>query len=606
MTRWTSHIRRAVPLALLLLAACGGGGGGGVGGGGGTPPTSLTYDDVDVVYRAESPIVANAPTTTGGAPTSYAVAPALPTGLGIDDATGVITGTPAAPTTRRTYVVTASNDDGQATTALAVEVRWAAEKSLHAAEALDDADLRHFLIRTQWAVEDDDLAALEQDGLPAFLDGMLVFPPSGSTTWEQNAREILHNDSLPAGQEYLFPSRTQLIRWWLQLMKDNPNAFQEVLAFHWHDHFATSQDVLGGGRNYYMVQHVNMLREKGVGNLRDLLVSVSRDWAMLWWLDGYISTKYNPNENYTREYFELFTLGVDQAYTQEDIVEGSRAFTGYQDQVLDADTGLRHMVFVPNRHDANDKTVLGITIPGQNVTDDYQAMVDLTVDHAPVAEWIARSLLRGFVVDDPDEALVDQVAQVLRDEDYELAPTLRAIFLSEAFFSPAARRSLVKSPVEHALGFERATGLRVRVNELQTSLTNMGNIPTMPPTVDGWPGGQQWLSAHGMVERANLLQRGISDRDCLAEQEAFGLDLHDLLPPGTPTSLEVVDALALRLGIDLQPEERTRLALYLDTERLGDGSVIDDPFDPNDPTDVDERIRGLLYVLGQHPNYMLR
>lgn len=375
---------------------------------------------------------------------------------------------------------------------------------------------------------------------------------------------------------------------------------------HWHEHFATSQEVLGGGRSYYMIKHVDMLREKGAGDLREFLVAISRDWAMLWWLDGYISTKNNPNENFGREFFELFCLGVDSVYEQADILEAARAFTGYQDRVLDEETGLRHMLFMESRHDPDDKTVLGQLIPGQNVTDDYAAMVDITVDHGPAAEWFARSMLRGFVLEEPNEVLVDQLAQVMRDADYDLADTLRAMFQSEAFFSAKARRSLVKSPVDHALGFELSTGLRVRVNELHYALDDMGNIPTMPPTVDGWPGGEQWLSAHGMVERANLLRDAIGDSDSIAEQGVHGLDLRALLPAGTPTSTEVVDAAALLLGVTLTPAERTRLAEYLDTSRASNGMVTPDPFDAANPDHIDERIRGLFYILGQHPTYMVR
>ena len=594
-------------LPALILAGCGGGGGGG--GGGAPPGPSLTvnYSENDVVYRTDAPIVANAPAPENWTPTSFVVEPTLPDGLVLDPTTGVISGSPTGPSPRTAYTITASDEEEhEVAVTVRIEIAWAMPKSLEVAEDLDEDDLRHFLLRTHWGVTAGKLAELQSEGLSTFLDGMLSFPAIDSTTWEQDAKTHLYNDELPAGQEHLFPNRTQMIRWWLYLMKNNENPFQEVLAMHWHDHFATSSEVLGGGRSYYMVKHVNMLREKGVGNLRDFLLAISRDWAMLWWLDGYISTKNNPNENFGREWLELFCLGVDNGYQQADIVEAARAFTGYQDRVLDEDTGLRHMEFIETRHDDEDKTVLGQLIPGQNVTDDYAAMVDITVDHGPAAEWFALSLLRGFVMDEPDQALVDQLAQVLRDENYELAPTLRALFRSEAFFSDEARGSLVKSPVDHALGFQLSTGLRVRVNELHYALDDMGNVPTMPPTVDGWPGGEQWLSAHGMVERANLLRDAIGDSDSIEEQELFGLDLRALLPPGTPTSLEVVDALALHLGVKLTPDERTRLAEYLDTRKESSGEVVADPFDPANPEHVEERIRGLLYILGQHPTYMVR
>jgi hypothetical protein len=194
----------------------------------------------------------------------------------------------------------------------------------------------------------------------------------------------------------------------------------------------------------------------------------------------------------------------------------------------------------------------------------------------------------------------------MRDENWEIAPVLEALFRSEAFYSSEARRAFVKGPTDHAIGFMRATGLRVNVIDMQYGADRMGHTPTQPPTVNGWPGGTMWLSAQGMVDRANLLQTAISHSRSLEEQTAHGLDLRALLPPGSPTSLEVVDVLATRLGIGLEEGERTTLAQYLDTQRNSDGSVEDSPFDANDPDHVDERIRGILYILGQHPAYMVR
>lgn len=584
-------------LLLLVLAACGGGGGAGARPPS-TPPTALAYAQDDVLYRAEAPIAPNLATVEGGTPTAFRSQPALPDGLGLDATTGAIEGTPTGPAMRRDYVLTASNAFGEASTVVAIEVRWPAEKSLHVAETLDDDDLRHFLRRTHWGVRDLNYTVLVDVGLPAYVDAMLAFPPVGSTPHEQAAEALLVNASDPPGQEGMFPRPRQLSQWWLTLMVTNPNTFQEVLAFFWHEHFATSSVPLGLGNRYWMKNHVEIFRGGGTGNVRDLLVDVARDPAMLRWLDGITSTAIAPNENFPREFFELFALGVEGGYEQFDILEAARAFTGYRQIVLDRETGLLGVVFDPRRHDDGDKTIFGRLIPGQTVTDDYEAVVDVTLAERDVAGWIARSLLRYFCVEDPDAVLVEELAGVLRDEGYELAATLRALFLSEAFFSAGARAAFVASPVEMGVGFINATGLVIRPNELEFRLEALGQVPTRPPSVDGWPRGAAWLSAQGMLRRANLVRSCIANRTL---QEGLGIDVRALLPAGTPGAGDVVDALALRLGIVPSPGEREAYVTYLNSRPLPGGEVVPSPFDVSDDTHVDDRVRGLLYVLAQHP-----
>ncbi len=593
---------RAALFPLLLLAACGGGGGGTTSVPG-TPPASLAYAEPDVRYRIGDVVTADTPSFTGGAPTSYSVAPPLPTGLVVDPTSGTLFGAPTSAAPPKDYVVTGANASGQAQAVVRVEVRYPVAKSLAPAEGLTDADLRHFLRRTHWGVRQASYDALVGAGLPAYVDAMLAFPAVGSTPQEQQAAALLARPTDPPGEEGKFPTLRQLSQWWLYLMLTNPDTFQEVLGFFWHDHFATSSDVLANGSTWWMKDHVDLLRGSGAGNLRDLLIAVSRDRAMLMWLNGLENTKRAPNENYGREFYELFALGVDNGYTQDDIVQTSKAFTGYRTVVVDANTGLLDVAFDTSRHDPGDKTVFGVTIPGQNTTDDYAAVVDLTLSQRDVAGWIALSLLRYFCMDAPAPELVDQLAKVLKDGGWELAPALRALFLSEAFYSPEGKAGLVKGPTEMAVGFINSTGLVMPLDQLEYRLDRLGQVPTRPPNVNGWPGGPQWLSAQGMVDRANLLRTCIVNRSL---QQTLGIDVATLLPPGTPTSAEVVDALAQRLGVTPTPEQHDLYVEYLDTDRLADGTIVPSPFDPTNPTHVDDRVRGLLYVLGQNPGFELR
>lgn len=474
-----------------------------------------------------------------------------------------------------------------------------------------ETDVEHFLVRTHWGITDDKLARIEEIGLDAFIDEMLTFPPIGSTPWEEAADQLLVDEDDPVGQEGMFPSRQDLREWAIHLMVENPNTFQEVLAFFWHDHFATSTEVLDGGSMHWMKDHMNLFRAQGAGNIKQLVLDVSRDPAMLRWLDGLSSTKRAPNENYAREFFELFCLGVDNGYTQEDIVEASRAFTGYRRVTLDEETGLRGVVFDPDRHDPDDKVVLGVTIPGQETTDDYQAMVDLTFDVAPAAEWFARSMLAHFCYEDPPSRVVGELASILRDGGYELKPALKALFLSEAFYSARARDGMVKSPVEFVIGFVKTTNLppvnrdsgRFEARGLRYELEELAQIPTYPPTVNGWPAGELWLSAQGMVNRANAVRALVVDR---TDQEDNGFAAAELVPPDAETSADIVDAIAKKLRIELDPDERDTLVQYMDTRRDGEGVDVDEPFDPADERHVSERLRGLLYILAQHPNYMIR
>jgi hypothetical protein len=180
---------------------------------------------------------------------------------------------------------------------------------------------------------------------------------------------------------------------------------------------------------------------------------------------------------------------------------------------------------------------------------------------------------------------------------------LSVLFKSEAFYSAKSKAGLVKGPVDHGIGFIRSTGLVIPIRAVDTAMTLEGQRPTQPPTVNGWPVGTEWLSAQAMLDRANVVLTCIADR---VRQAEAGIDVADLLPPGTPTSGEVVDSLAARLRVTLSPSDRTACVTYLDTQRLADGTVVPSPFDPTNPTHVDQRVRGLLYILAQHPTYQIR
>ena len=483
--------------------------------------------------------------------------------------------------------------------------------SLAPKAVVTDADIRYFLQRTHFGFSQAHYDAIQQVGFAAYVDAMTSF--ADTTQLEADAKAAyLVDDNDPDGD---FPSQTDLARWWLYMMMLNQNPFQENLAFHWHEHFATATTVLSNSNNHYFIDHVNMWRHGGAGNLRTLLIAMSRDPAMLVWLDGINNVDEEPNENFGREYFELFCLGVDIGYTQTDIEEAARAFTGYR-QRFDSDTGKNFIEFDPNRHDHTEKTVLGVVIPAQTPgageVDEYDQMADIVLGaNDPVTgvsltgQWIVRSLLAYFCYANPPQSVIDELADDLRNANWELKPVLMKLFRSEAFFCDEAKAGFVKGPVEHVLGFMRSTNMVGDPAQIDRRLQLMGHRPTQPPTVDGWPGGTQWLSAQGMIDRANMLNYVCEQAESI--QQTLGYAALDLLPAPDADSAATVDALALRLNVTLDAAQQTELVTYLDTERASNGTVSDDPFDPQgNAAEAERRVRGLLWILGQHPTYQTR
>jgi uncharacterized protein (DUF1800 family) len=321
---------------------------------------------------------------------------------------------------------------------------------------------------------------------------------------------------------------------------------------------------------------------------------------MLEWLDGSSSVKAEPNENFAREFFELFTVGADRGYTETDIQEAARAFTGYRNR-LDTNTNLRVLEFDGSRKDVGTKVLFGdVILPSRGLTaDDYDLVVDATFARLDVAAWLAEKLLLEFVTDTPSERLITNLAAMVRANDYEMKPILRALFLSEAFHS--RRKELIRMPVDFGIGLVRATGLMVEPDDMRAELLSLAQVPGEPPSVFGWPQGEAWLSAAGMVERANLARRLIGERTF---QTNNGYALR--MPAGTPDAAAVVDHFASLLAIELNADERQQLITYLDTHVPSLGVEQPDPFDASSAQDVSNRARGLVYILANHPDALRR
>ncbi len=285
----------------------------------------------------------------------------------------------------------------------------------------------------------------------------------------------------------------QLPSVWLYRMLATPNQLLEKTTLFWHGHFATSaakvEDV------FIMQQQNDMLRRHALGPFAPLVREISRDPAMLVYLDSVTNRKSHPNENYAREVMELFCLGEGN-YTEHDIQELARCFTGWE---------VRRGKFRFNeyQHDFGEKTILG-----QRGELDGGEAVDVVVSQPAAPLFLARKLVRYFVCDEPtaSDELLAPLARDFREHDLNTEWLVPRILSSRLFFSPLAMGRKIRSPVELAVGLLRALEGTTNVVELSEQLSQLGQHLFFPPNVKGWDGGRNWINSSTLLGRANLVQ----------------------------------------------------------------------------------------------------
>ena len=287
----------------------------------------------------------------------------------------------------------------------------------------------------------------------------------------------------------LLESTLEISGWSRQWIIDlQQNGLRGRMAFFWHNHFVTRYDVYESSG--YTYQYHKLLQQHALGNFRDFVRAIGLTPAMLIFLNGAQNETGSPNENYGRELYELFTLGVDNGYSQQDIEETARALTGYTN-ITEA---WGPILFDPDKHDAGEKTIFGRT--GNWGYDD---VIDLLFEERAerVAEYIASELYMSFVNPIVDEVTVSLLASTLREHDWELAPTLRTLFSSSHFFDEKNFGTIIEGHIEHQL---------ILLNEIGTTLnglsvftdsagaTEQGQVLFSPVDVAGWPGNRAWIN----------------------------------------------------------------------------------------------------------------
>ena len=309
---------------------------------------------------------------------------------------------------------------------------------------------------------------------------------------------------------------------WVWRMINTKSPLQEKMCLFWHQIFATGVSKV----DHYdeVVDMIDIFRDRGLGKYGDLLLEVSRNPAMLYWLDNHENHATAVNENWGRELLELFTMGVGN-YTEEDVYECSRAFTGW---TVAPKLPRYHMgrwdwrfEYRPKDHDDGEKTFLG-HIGNFNGED----IIDIVLSQPATARFIARHLYGFFVADEVqvpawqdtpprDPAAIEVIAAALTESDFDMRHTLRVLFNSDFF--KEARLTKVKNPTEVVVGTLRMVGgaelPSLDVYDYCNQITYMGQDLLNPPSVEGWHYGAEWINSSSLMKRANFVAEMVAQVD---------------------------------------------------------------------------------------------
>ena len=445
--------------------------------------------------------------------------------------------------------------------------------------------------------------------------------------------------------------------WWANRMLTTPRPLEEKLTLFWHGHFATGQNKT---RDYRMMLRQNlMFRANAAGDLRTLLVGILKDPAMLVYLDNGENVKTHPNENFGRELLELFTMGVGN-YTEKDVREAARAFTGWTNDVLE-------FKFDKEQHDFGTKTFLGRT-----GAFDGEEIIDMILQQPVTAEFVGGKIYKYFVREELAPAVKESLGRTFRENGYRIKPLLTRILLSRDFYSPPSYATQIKGPVHLVVSTYKKLGLREipTIPDFGRMTASLGQSLFDPPNVAGWSGGRTWITPSTLLQRGNLFRevlfpdvksfrppdRALSATDrTVGERLARGMDIteatreSDATPSmtaesnmmvdrdedyntryggykgylmafertktiprrpasidlgaitkaaGADTAEEVVDLLARRfLSVPLGEKDRGVLVAFL-TKKLGSATIPPD-------AKTEEALRELLYLVLSLPDYQV-
>ena len=311
--------------------------------------------------------------------------------------------------------------------------------------------------------------------------------------------------------------------YWMYRMISTTCPMEEKIALFWHGLFATGYTKLNQART--LLNQVDMFRRSGLGSFEDLLLELSKDPAMIFWLDNNENHGTSMNENYGRELLELFSMGIGN-YTEDDVKECARAFTGwtlgnaeymavraFKDSIWPYGRIAWHFEYREDDHDDGERTFLGETgrFNGEEI-------IAIIVKQESTARFMATRLFQFFAADEVTEAgdrVIGEMMATYFTSGYQIRDMLRTLFHSEFFKSEEARFARVKGPVEMVVGAVRMAGNyrnpALGIEQVSNTMLYMGQGLLQPSTVEGWHEGVEWIDSGSLVERVNFVAKELSN-----------------------------------------------------------------------------------------------
>jgi uncharacterized protein (DUF1800 family) len=456
------------------------------------------------------------------------------------------------------------------------------------------AEVIHLLRRTLFGPTKLDVDYFLGKTMQQAVDEILhapYIPPAGPVNDYNNPD--FTDPAVPFGQSFLNaayeptaePYRAESVRaWWIRQMLGSERSIREKMALFWHNHLPVQfQEALFGSMLY---RYTKVLRDDALGNFKTLMRDITLDPAMLFYLNGYLNSKFAPDENYAREIQELFVIGKDlpSHFTEDDVKAAARLLTGWRTDGFST-------FFFANEHDTGDKQfsafygnrlIAGRSGPnaGAEELDDFLGML---FDHPEAARYVCRKLYRFFVFHDispeTEQNVIEPLAQIFRDNNYEILPVLEILFKSEHFFDVLNRGAVIKSPVDMTIGMFRQFGIQLPGNAdlfdnfaisfqmgqlMAAMLQHVGD----PPNVAGWQAYYQkpifdklWINTGTLPKRGQF-------SDAMVFYGIYGFNNRAVIDPlvwasglSNPSNVNALidESLELLFGLPVSPSVKDTL-----------------------------------------------
>ncbi len=468
--------------------------------------------------------------------------------------------------------------------------RWLQNGGFHGPIA-SNVQAGHLLRRAGFGANSQDLATYTPLGFDGAVDRLLNYSQVSDDALENSLKALNLNLNKPADQQ----------RWWLLRMAWTQRPLLEKMTLFWHGVLTSSFRKVGGAKNYMrMIVQNQFLRAHAFDTFDNIMLGITSDPAMLFYLDLTKSTKTAPNENYAREMMELFTLGLGH-YTQQDVYEGAAALTGWHVNGLTSR-------YIPADHNDLTKRYLG-----QTGNFDYKDVVHILANHPATPWFISRKLFTFFVYENPSTDDLAPLVDTYVKSGHNMGAVMRTLLLSPQFSSQKAYRARLKSPVEFAVGVYRALNLRGDGTGLPGLVTLMGQTVFDPPNVAGWPGDKVsalWLNSGTWMTRLNYVDLLLARGSLAAKASSGGsaaplLDLQGIVNANKLNSPErFVDYFSsFLLDGMVESDRRTQFLDYFTTKDTSQGGAYITL--TNGQRYPLNRVRGTLYLIMASPEYQL-